>query len=235
MSRSEIRGYCDRPNVRPGEALDFHVASSRAGRAQASLVRLIHGDRNPDGPGYKEEKVAARVPREIAVGPRRTQVGGYVGIADDAAALAGTTGLTIHLHFWPTLPQLRQGVISRWSEADGSGWALVIEDGRLVLVVGDGRRRTRVAAQAMLFPELWYSVVARIDVANRTASLSQVATRFMPSWSELTTQISAIRMKECTAVASWCATRKWIGCQVPVWYSRLMSSTSVSISLMYSR
>ena len=54
MSYQQIRGYCDRPNVRPGETLDFFISSPEAGRCEVSLVRLIHGDRNPAGPGYKE-------------------------------------------------------------------------------------------------------------------------------------------------------------------------------------
>jgi N,N-dimethylformamidase len=58
MSYQHIRGYCDRPNVRPGETLDFFISSPEAGRCEVSLVRLIHGDRNPAGPGYKEEAVA---------------------------------------------------------------------------------------------------------------------------------------------------------------------------------
>ncbi len=176
MSYQQIRGYCDRPSVRPGETLDFFISSPEAGRCDVSLVRLIHGDRNPVGPGYKEEAVASAVNGQYAVGTQFTQVGGYVEVPDSASHLGASWGLSVHLHLWSTTPGKRQGVIARWSEAESRGWALVIEDGHLVLMASDGQQQSRVRLDRPLFPEIWYSVVARIDVAGKTLSLSQVAT-----------------------------------------------------------
>lgn len=176
MKLAQIRGYCDRPNVRPGETLDFFVSSPTTGHFRTSLVRLIHGDRNPAGPGYKEEAVEGAPADEFAVGPQFTQLGGHVIVPDPKAQLAAREGLTLHLHLWATLPALRQGVLSRWSEADSAGWALLIEDGHLVLAVGDGKQVSRVMLPKPLFPETWYSVVARIDVHAQRIALSQVVT-----------------------------------------------------------
>jgi N,N-dimethylformamidase len=176
MSYAQIRGYCDRPNVRPGETLDFFISSPEAGRCEVSLVRLIHGDRNPAGPGYKEEAVASASDGQYAVGTQFTQIGAYVEVPDTASHLGASSGLSVHLHLWSTTPGKRQGVIARWSEAESRGWALVIEDGHLVLMASDGQQQSRVRLEQPLFPEIWYSVVARIDVAAKTLSLSQVAT-----------------------------------------------------------
>ena len=176
MSYQHIRGYCDRPNVRPGETLDFFISSPEAGRCEVSLVRLIHGDRNPAGPGYKEEAVASASDGQYAVGTQFTQVGAYVEVPDTASHLGASSGLSVHLHLWSTTPGKRQGVIARWSEAESRGWALVIEDGHLVLMASDGQQQSRVRLEQPLFPEIWYSVVARIDIAAKTLSLSQVAT-----------------------------------------------------------
>ena len=49
-------GYADRFSVAPGETIQFMV-SSEAASFRAALVRLIHGDANPAGPGYREEAV----------------------------------------------------------------------------------------------------------------------------------------------------------------------------------
>lgn len=49
-------GYTDRLSVSPGDAIQFMV-SCDAPKYQADLVRLIHGDENPDGPGFKEQEV----------------------------------------------------------------------------------------------------------------------------------------------------------------------------------
>lgn len=176
MKLHQIRGYCERPNVRPGEALDFFVSSPTPGPYRTELVRLIHGDRNPAGPGYKEQAVGGAPSDTLTAHTQFTQLGGHVRIADDAAAFAGSEGLTLHLHLWATLPGKRQGVLSRWSEADGKGWALLIENGHLVLVAGDGNAVSRVASPKPLFPEVWYSVVASIDPAAGELRLSQVVT-----------------------------------------------------------
>jgi N,N-dimethylformamidase len=110
------------------------------------------------------------------VDPQRTQVGSHVIVPDLEARITGVEGLTLHLFLWPTLPgKERQGVISRWSEKDGCGWALLIENGRLVFLVSDGKTQTRVECPNPLFPETWYSVIARVDTARSTVSLSQVA------------------------------------------------------------
>jgi len=176
MRLAQIRGYCDRPNVRPGEALDFFVSTPRPGPCRTRLVRLIHGDRNPDGPGYKEEDVAGVGSGELLATTQFTQLGGHVVVADPAGALDGRDGLTLHLHLWSTLPAKRQGVVARWSDATDEGWALAIEDGHLVFMVGDGAQVSRVVSPKPLFPDVWYSVVARIDRAARQISLSQVVT-----------------------------------------------------------
>ncbi|MGE0485229.1 MAG: N,N-dimethylformamidase beta subunit family domain-containing protein [Gammaproteobacteria bacterium] len=175
MKPLQIRGYCDRPNVRPGEALDVFVSSPLAGDYRASLVRLIHGDRNPAGPGYREEAVAAAFAGTYSAREQRTQVGAYVEVADADGQLAGADGFTVHLFLWPTLPGERQGVTSRWSERTLEGWALVLEDGHLVLLLGDGRAVHRVKCPKPLFAETWYSVVACFDATSGAVTLAQRA------------------------------------------------------------
>ena len=55
-----IAGYADRFSVHPGEDVRFHVSSEHSEGYQAEIVRLIHGDTNPAGPGYKEEGSVAK-------------------------------------------------------------------------------------------------------------------------------------------------------------------------------
>ena len=53
LDRMGIVGYADHMSVQPGETVKFMV-SSQAPRYRADIVRLIHGDANPKGPGIKE-------------------------------------------------------------------------------------------------------------------------------------------------------------------------------------
>ena len=52
-------GYVDRFSARTGERIAVKVSSRLAEPYRADLVRIIHGDPNPAGPGLKFEEVEA--------------------------------------------------------------------------------------------------------------------------------------------------------------------------------
>ena len=77
----DIVGYSDRLSVTPGEVIRFMV-STAAPTYEAAIVRLIHGDTNPHGPGFKEEIL--RTPAD-GVYPGREQpyhAGSYVEVPE---------------------------------------------------------------------------------------------------------------------------------------------------------
>ena len=49
-----ITGYTDKCSVRPGDEVSFHIHSELNESYDVQMVRLIHGDTNPEGPGFKE-------------------------------------------------------------------------------------------------------------------------------------------------------------------------------------
>ena len=57
MAEIKIFGYTDKISVKQGEKINFHVSADGTKTAQAQLVKLIHGDGHPDGPGYLDEKL----------------------------------------------------------------------------------------------------------------------------------------------------------------------------------
>jgi N,N-dimethylformamidase len=59
----EVVGYSDRLSVAPGETIRFMV-SCELPTYRADIVRLIHGDENPRGPGFKEELIPTAVSSE---------------------------------------------------------------------------------------------------------------------------------------------------------------------------
>ena len=54
--RSELIGYATPMVAHPGDAISFMI-STEANEYDATLVRLIHGDNNPEGPGFKSETI----------------------------------------------------------------------------------------------------------------------------------------------------------------------------------
>src|SRR3954468_13279930 len=52
-------GYVDRFSARPGERIAVKVSSQFGEKYRADLVRIIHGDANPAGPGLRFEELHA--------------------------------------------------------------------------------------------------------------------------------------------------------------------------------
>jgi len=146
----KITGYADRFSVAPGETIRFMV-SSEAPRYRADIVRLVHGDTNPEGPGFQEREVKTTVSGEY---PGRVQKihPGSAAIVPNVPALKS---FTIAAMIWPTLPgRGRQVLFAR---------DFVLEigaDGCLALSFGDGMQGKRLPLGQPLLARHWYSVGA---------------------------------------------------------------------------
>lgn len=175
MAKTTLAGYCDRFSAKPGERLDFMVSAEGATEAEVRLVRLIHGDENPDGPGFIERAVEAPTNGVHAVRTQHTQVGSFVRVADPEGRLAPSGPFTLWAFIWPRAPARGpQGLLTRWSVAERSGYALGIgAGGALEFRIGDGRAVAAVRAPVMLLPRQWYLVAASFDPASGAVTLYQ--------------------------------------------------------------
>ena len=191
-----IVGYADRLSVAPGETIRFMV-SSELPTYRAEIVRLIHGDANPNGPGIKEERVATAADGDYPGRHQDLPLGSYVTVPDAAPLRLGGS-FTITAWVAPTRPGVvgwtgepgAQGVVTKW--ADDRGYGLMIdEQGRLALWLGaaDGQL-ARVAAEPALrrwvpaipgagrprphgVPTQWYFVAASFDADTGRVTLYQ--------------------------------------------------------------
>lgn len=176
MATQRIYGYADPWSVKAGETLSFMLSGEGMETVDAQLVRLIHGDENPDGPGFVEEEVASAIPARLPLERQFTQVGAHAVVADPDQLLAKPGDFTIYAFIYPTRPgAARQAILSKWDIMSGKGYALGISpEGRLEFWVGDGTTIDHVAAEIPLVPKVWYFVAASFDAATREAKLYQV-------------------------------------------------------------
>ena len=91
----KVVGYSDPLSVAPGELLRFMVSSTEPSY-EAQLVRLVHGDLNPEGPGYKEHELVATLNGTYPGAEQLLRHGSYV-IVPDAPALSGLEAWTLIL------------------------------------------------------------------------------------------------------------------------------------------
>jgi N,N-dimethylformamidase len=162
-------GYTDRLSAAPGDTIRFMVSSQHPSY-RADLVRLIHGDTNPDGPGFKEQVLESPLAGEHPGRVQNLAGGSYVLIPDDPR-LRLTESFTIAAWVCPTVPLAgRQGVLARWTDGAG-GYALLLEDGGdLALWLGDATGQSQVIRTgAALVPGRWYFAGATVDRAGGIA------------------------------------------------------------------
>ena len=165
-----IVGYGDRWSVQPDEPIRFMV-SCEPPTYRADIVRLIHGDESPEGPGFKEEVISTAIAGDY---PGRKQVirnGSYL-IVPYSPVLSLTDSFTLQAWIYPTTPEKgAQGVITKWSDSGGVGYGLFVDqDGGLSLWLGDqGGTVERVSTGTPLRPRQWYFVAGVYDSQNKRA------------------------------------------------------------------
>ena len=169
-----ITGYSDRISARPGERIRFYVHSERGEAYRAHIVRLIHGDTDPSGPGYKEEEIDTAANGEYPGRPQPVHAGSYVFVPHDARFDLST--FTLMALVFPTTPDKGvQGILTKWSGPDETGYGLFIDErGELALWIGRGAGAVeRFASGKPLLRKVWYLVAASFDAASGSIRLFQ--------------------------------------------------------------
>lgn len=176
----KIVGYSDRLSVAAGETIQFMV-SCQLPTYRADIVRLIHGDPNPRGPGFKEAYIETPVSQAY---PGREQVlrtGSYV-IVPDSPHVAPANGFTLQAWILSTTPRKGvQGLLTKCSP-DNRGYGLFLnESGELALWLGDpSGQQIWVASSKPLRAGEWYFVAASYDAQTGQVQLYQEPQREWP-------------------------------------------------------
>lgn len=158
-----LEGYADEITAGPGEHLTFRLGGP-PGKADFKVVRLLHGDPNPSGPGYREEEVDWAAPETIEVGERETDYGSYIEIPH-SASLNPPGEFTLALWFQPTL---RGGgwrtLAAKWSR-DNLGFGLFFGGEQFITaaVSHDGRTAHWATAREFAHVGGWQFVAFTYD------------------------------------------------------------------------
>src|SRR6187402_2210152 len=104
MAEQKIFGYADKISVKPGDDIGLYVHADGTTSAAAQLVRLIHGDAHPAGPGYREEEIDCELNGSWTVRKQYTQVGAFLNVADLDQRLALNSSFTLATFVYPNSP-----------------------------------------------------------------------------------------------------------------------------------
>ncbi|GAB5471137.1 MAG: large subunit of N,N-dimethylformamidase [Rhodospirillales bacterium] len=169
-----VTGYSDRFSARPGEEIKFYVHSEFEEPFQADIVRLIHGDTNPDGPGFKEELIHTPVSDVYPGLHQPIHAGSYILVPHDERL--NLQSFTLCAFIYPTTPYVDvegvrvgpQAILSKWDAEAESGYGLFINDqGELCLRIGHSKGRVEEFSTGKpLFRKVWYKVAASYDAES---------------------------------------------------------------------
>ncbi len=158
----KIIAYTDPMTAQAGD--DVAVKVSARDDYRAELVRLSHGDRNCDGPGFKAVRVESAADGSYPGSIQPIHTGSCVVVAP-AESLQFGGPFTLAAWICSMTPAAGvQGVLTNWDAAHSTGYALVIDaDGGVALRVGGGENVDGVATGVALRAGQWYFVAGVFD------------------------------------------------------------------------
>ena len=172
----KIVGYADRISVAPGERIRFMVSCEpEVSSYRADIVRLLSGDTQPDGPGYRDEAMPGAVSGAYPGRHQATHAGSF-GLVPPHPVFEGLASLSLQVTVYPTLPDARRAcVLSKMEAEGGRGFALWCDPRQgMVLALGDGAGGVReLSVGRPVVAREWYLVRATYDADSGEARVSQ--------------------------------------------------------------
>jgi N,N-dimethylformamidase len=152
-----VTGYADRWSVKPGETIKFHVATDHARKYTARVARVLCGDPNPAGPGYREVAVPSPIDGAHAGHPRALMPGSY---ADVPRVKLPEGGFTLSVVVSPTMMQDAPLI-----EMSGAvPVRLALAGNAATASIGD----TNLACTMPLTPHRWHTITLAIGPDGAT-------------------------------------------------------------------
>jgi N,N-dimethylformamidase len=167
---NSLVGYTDRLSVQAGEEIAFKVSSAFASY-RADIVRLVHGDDNVAGPGFREQPLETSASGEYPGRVQPIRPGSYV-IVPSAGPLLGMRSFTVSACLYPTTPAKgAQGLVTRWSGSHGWGLFLGVDGSLEFRLGGGGGHLASIRTETPLCSHSWYVVSAAYNAETGEATL----------------------------------------------------------------
>ena len=132
-----IVGYTDRLSVAPDEEIRFMVSCERP-RYDVRLVQLIHGDTNPEGPGFKQRPVPSAIDGSRPGKRESIHGGSWFEAALGGVHLSPALTFCAFVQATNPLAGVVQVIASQGRPFDGAGWALALSARGELQVIGAG-------------------------------------------------------------------------------------------------
>ena len=155
-------GYADEMSVRSGESVSFRISGSGTPAVETQLVRLIHGDTNPAGPGFREVEIESNLDSEYPLVDQESHYGSYARLGRARSVLPDSgRACSLFVMVRASRSEHEQAVMSAWDQATDQGFALLLDaEGRPAFRLGSERGACDVTLPDPLLMGVWYALCA---------------------------------------------------------------------------
>jgi N,N-dimethylformamidase len=167
-----LLGYVDRWSAKPGETIRLMVSSAGDAPFEARFARILCGDPNPRGPGYREIAMAHPLAGRHPGNDQRTHLGSWAAVPRLDLA-GGAEGLVFAATIWPTSPARGRQVIMSWRGDCGTLLTLEIDSDGVVATLGAGGAVHRIATGRAVLERAWYDVWLAVDPGTGRLAVGQ--------------------------------------------------------------
>lgn len=170
MNEYKILGYADKFSLRPGETISVKVSCVDIKTYNTKLIKIIQGDINPQGPGYKEEILSNDLGGPFKARHQAIPIGSY-GIVQHKKIFSTLTKLSISVYIFPTLLKnnKKQVIFSKKDKSRNLGLELYINHkDQIQFSIND----LNIIISEKLKEKNWYYITANYDPTNGAISIS---------------------------------------------------------------
>ena len=175
MGKIRINGYCDPLNVKSGDEIDFMISAENTEKVSSKIVRLVHGDENPLGPGFIENELDSNFPNSLKVARQFAQKGAFAKVKDDDKVLSLKDSFTIYAFVNPSkVNGKRQSILGKWNIHSNQGYGLGINpDGHFEFWMGNGSSIDKVTSEVSIVEKTWYFLCVTYNHKSNNVCLIQ--------------------------------------------------------------
>ncbi|MBI1775097.1 MAG: N,N-dimethylformamidase [Proteobacteria bacterium] len=178
-----LLGYVDRWSVKPGGKIALMASSAGGAPFETRIARILCGDPNPRGPGYREIAMPHPADGSHAGKDQQTHLGswGRIPLLDLAPAAGACIAVAT---IWPTTPKTgRQGIFG-WLGKDGTSLSLAIDGAGAVATLTTPAGTFRAETGKVLLERSWYDVWLAIDSVSGRLHVGQRPREPHPSFED---------------------------------------------------
>tara|TARA_Y100000590_G_scaffold455515_1_gene604312 strand:+ start:5426 stop:7684 length:2259 start_codon:yes stop_codon:yes gene_type:complete len=176
---NHLVGYSNKLSVQPCEELDFMISSTEP-KFKAEVVRLIHGDTNPSGPGHKENKVPSNIDGFYKGSIQTIHTGSYIKI-NNPKQINFNKSFTFQTWIYPTKPYEDNQVIISQSGENSYIEIEISNAGELNISINNNGNKLSMNSEKTIRTHEWYFILIMYDNISNKLYLEQKPLNLLPN------------------------------------------------------